>query len=373
MPLPLGQAVSLRLSSEAFDPYLIVRSPGGQQWDNDDAEPGNMAAGLELWPTENGAYELVATSYQAGETGPYTLVVRSGASQGAVPPATGPSTPPGTAVPPSASPGGGVVPPPQPPAVTPPTASGVRSQPGGGQVYGLYVGITNYPNNALPLCAEDAVKLAEDMRRAGLQTPAEQIVLTDQQATPAGLRQAFTRLHQQVGPNDLFIFFYSGHGGQSEEQPTSSELDRREESINLINGDVSDDELAQLLEGIRARVVLVALDSCFSGGFARDLVCRPGRMGVFSSDEDLTSNVAARFQAGGYLSHFLRLGLRGEADRSPRDGLLTAGELAHYLYTMFGSHLQDVPAVTTDHVQSHQHLVIDRGSVRVSTPLVSYR
>jgi cytochrome P450 len=61
-------------------------------------------------------------------------------------------------------------------------------------------------------------------------------------------------------------------------------------------------------------VSLLALDACFSGGFARDVVSRPGVMGLFSSEEDLTSAVADKFEAGGYLSHFLRAGLAGEGD-----------------------------------------------------------
>jgi hypothetical protein len=234
------------------------------------------------------------------------------------------------------------------------------------------VGITAYPTGRLPLCAEDAIKLAEDMRRAGLQSEGQQIVLTDANATAERIRQAFADMARRVGPNDLFIFFYSGHGSQTSEQSGSDELDRREESINTYQGDLADNEMARLFDQIRARVAIIALDSCFSGGFARDVISRPGRVGYFSSEEDLTSSVASQFQAGGYLSHFLRLGLRGEADRSPRDSVLTAGELSHYLYTMFGSHMQEVRASTVDRSESYQHLVIDRGSVRVSTPLVRY-
>jgi len=356
MQFQAGERVSFRVNSTQFDTYIIVRAPSGRQWDNDDIQPGNLNSGLDLTLTEAGNYRVMVTSYRPGMTGAYTLAVTRGGAAPAVP-----GQPPGVTPP---TPG-------QPPTPVPP--GGVRPQPGGGRVFGIYVGITAYPSGRLPLCAEDAIKLAEDMRRAGLQTAEQQILLTDANATPQGVRQAFQRMAGQVGPNDLFIFFYSGHGAQGSEQAGSQELDRREESINLIGGDLGDDEMARLFDQIRARVAIIALDSCFSGGFARDVISRPGRMGFFSSEEDLTSSVASRFQAGGYLSHFLRLGLRGEADNSPRDSLLTAGELTHYLYTQFGSHMQDVRASTTDQAEGHQHLVIDRGSVRVSTPLVSYR
>jgi len=357
-----GQRVSLRVNSTAFDTYLIVRAPSGRQFDNDDLQPGNLNSGLDVTLTETGQYSVVVTSYRPGETGAYTLAVTTGAGGAPLPTPGAPPMPgtPGVTPPMPGAPSGA------------PAPGGVRPQPGGGRVYGIYVGITAYPSGRLPLCAEDAIKLAQDMRRAGLQTEAEQILLTDANASAERVRQAFADMSRRVGPNDVFIFFYSGHGSQSGEQSGSTELDRREESINTYRGDITDDEMARLFGQIRARVSIIALDSCFSGGFARDVISAPGRMGFFSSEEDLTSSVAGRFQAGGYLSHFLRLGLRGEADSSPRDSLLTAGELSHYLFTMFGRHMQEVRAETTDSSQGYQHLVIDRGSVRVSTPIVRY-
>jgi hypothetical protein len=363
-----GQQVSIRVESSSFDTYLIVRAPSGQLWENDDVQSGNLNSGLDLTTTEAGGYQVVVTSYRPGETGPYTLTVTPGSQQPGMPfpgqPMPGmPATPSIPASPPT----------PGMPVPGMPAPGAPRPQPGGGTVFGIYVGITDYPSGRLPLCADDAIKLAQDMRRAGLQTEAQQILLTDRDATPERVRQAFADVARRIGPNDLFIFFYSGHGGQGSENPMSTELDRREESINLIGGDLTDDEMAQLFSQIRSRVAIIALDSCFAGGFARDVISQPGRMGFFSSEEDLTSNVASNFQAGGYLSHFLRLGLRGEADTNPRDALLTAGELSHYLYTMYGTHMQNVEASTTDQERNYQHLVIDRGSVRVNTPLVSYR
>jgi len=360
-----GRAVQLRLASSDFDTYLLVRSPSGRQWDNDDFQSGSLDSGLDLVPPESGEYSVAVTSYRPGETGAYTLTATHGGGEAGAAPAPGAPTPQS---------GAPVISPPGMPGSPLPAAApgAVRPQPAGGRVYGIYVGITDYPSGRLPLCAEDAIKLAQDMRRAGLQSEAEQIVLTDANATAERIRQAFADMSRRVGPNDLFIFFYSGHGSQGGEQGGSSELDRREESINTYQGDITDDEMGRLFGQIRARVSIIALDSCFSGGFARDVVSAPGRMGFFSSEEDLTSSAAARFQAGGYLSHFLRLGLRGEGDTSPRDSQLTAGELSHYLYTMYGRHMQDVRAETTDSAGGYQHLVIDRGSVRVSTPLVQY-
>ena len=58
----------------------------------------------------------------------------------------------------------------------------------------------------------------------------------------------------------------------------------------------------------------------------------------------------------------------GAADSEPNDGVLTVGELTHYLYTQFGAHAQDVHRAAT-----YQHLVMDRGAVRVDHVMWSYR
>ncbi|HHH27348.1 MAG TPA: hypothetical protein ENK57_03220 [Polyangiaceae bacterium] len=83
-----------------------------------------------------------------------------------------------------------------------------------------------------------------------------------------------------------------------------------------------------------------------------------GRAGMFSSEEDVTSAVAGRFRAGGYLSHFVRLGIQGEADQDPRNSILTVGELTHYAWRQFGQHAADVRM--RDGIQQ---LVVDRGAL----------
>jgi len=339
-----GETVHLRLTSSAFDPYLILKAPSGRQDDNDDINPQTRDAGLDVTLSETGNYTVMVTSYRAGEQGAYTLTVGRQGGGGAV-------TPPNN--------GGGTI-------AAPPNT-------GGGRVFGIFAGISDYANqNDLPECANDARKLAEDLRRVGLMDASQQILLTDSEATTTAIRQAFARMAQQVGPNDVFLFFYSGHGGQRPSQSDPNELDRRDETIVLYDQEMLDDEMANLYAQLHGRLGLIALDSCFSGGFAKDVIRAAGRMGMFSSEEDLTSSVAGQFQAGGYLSHFLRMGIAGEADSGPRDGTLTAGELSHYLFRQFGAHVGDVGATDQNFARSFQHLVIDRGAVSVSELLFAY-
>lgn len=327
-----GAPVRIRLTSSAIDPYLIVTTPSGRQIDNDDANATTRDSLVELPAAEAGTYRITATSYQPGETGAYALRFERG-----------------TAI---------------------PRADGGEGAGQGGRVFGLFAGITDYPPGVgdLPECANDAVKLAEALRDEGLLDASRQVLLTDAQATTTNVRSAMQRFAGEVGPDDVFVFFYSGHGGQRPGSRDAREIDGTDEFLVLHDGPLVDDELGQLFDGLRAQVAVVALDACFSGGFAKDLVTRPGRVGLFSSEEDVLSAVASQFQAGGYLSHFLRTAVSGEADRAPADRVLTVGELTHFLYTQFGRHAADVELQG-----AYQHLVVDRGAVHVDQVLWAYR
>ena len=323
-----GQRVSVELTSSAFDAYTMLRTPSGEQFDNDDGEDGTDSRQQLVLP-EDGEYEVLVTSYRPGETGSYRFTVESGRE--------------------------------------PERQAAVA---GGARVFAVMVGVSDYDGaqNDLPFTDEDARKLAEALDRDGSLNDAS-VVLTNAEATVAGVRSAFRRVAQAAGPDDMFLFFFSGHGGQEPTPVSAVEPDGKSETLVLRDGEIGDAELAQLFDSLDTRLSLLVVDACFSGGFARNVVDRPGVMGVFSSEEDLTSAVADKFQAGGYLSHFVRAGMSGEAD-GDGDRLVTAGELATYLRRQFRVEVEDVQAETQDGQRNYQNLVIDRGGVQVDDVIV---
>jgi hypothetical protein len=323
-----GQRVAVELTSSAFDAYTIVRTPSGEQFDNDDGEAGATDSRQQLVLPEDGEYRVQVTSYRPAETGSYRFSVDAGAE--------------------------------------PPRQASV---PGGPRVYAVMVGVSDYPTaNDLEFTDEDARKLAETLQREGSLNEAS-VVLTNAEATVAGVRRAFQQVAAQAGPEDMFLFFFSGHGGQEPVAVSGLEPDGKSETLVLSDGEITDAELGQMFSGLRTRLSLLVVDSCFSGGFARNVVDRPGVMGVFSSEEDLTSAVAGKFRAGGYLSHFVREGMAGHAD-ADSDRLVTAGELATYLRRQFRVEVEDVEATTQDGQRNYQNLVVDRGGVQVDDVIV---
>ena len=180
-------------------------------------------------------------------------------------------------------------------------------------------------------------------------------------------RSAFRRIAAAAGPNDLFLFLFSGHGDQVDVPVSAAELDGRAETIELYDAPMTDAQFAPLFASVRARMSLLAVNSCYAGGF-RSMVNRPNVIGMFSSEEDLTSLVASRFQAGGFLSYFLRTGISGEAD-DDGDRIITAGELSTYVRRRFRRE-GDVPATTREDERNYQNILVERGGVHIDDVIV---
>lgn len=322
-----GTPLEIVLASSELDTYLRLVMPDGSVLENDDDWDDASRSRLELTLPQSGGYELGATSYSPGEEGTYRLELRR---------------PPENRVPP------------------------VRGTPN--RTFALLVGISDYGGRAADLenTAEDARHLHRALlRRTGVQ-PEDAVLLVDAEATVARVRDSIADLAARMSPADQLLVFYSGHGGRvRRDRFQSADPDSVDETLSLYDGELVDDELASALGQVPGRTLLI-LDSCFAGGFAKDVISAPGRMGIFSSEEDVTSSVAEKFRAGGFLAAFLVDALEGDwADDG--DGHLTALELSHYLHERYRKDVKG--GGPEDFVRSggpqlgYQHLVVDRGSL----------
>jgi hypothetical protein len=160
----------------------------------------------------------------------------------------------------------------------------------------------------------------------------DSVLLVDENATRARLESAVRELGSRMTEEDILVFFFSGHGSRVARDDTPrDDPDGWDETISLYDGDYLDDELDQLLTSSTRGTVLVVLDSCLSGGFGKDVVSSPGRMGLFSSEEDVLSAVPDKFVAGGYLSHFFQEGVGQKQADTNQNREITALELSQYI------------------------------------------
>ncbi|MCB9422415.1 MAG: DNRLRE domain-containing protein [Ardenticatenaceae bacterium] len=134
---------------------------------------------------------------------------------------------------------------------------------------------------------KDATEIASLMQTQWGVQPENIVLLTESSATRAGILAALDSAAEKVcptaaasidavqacGANTLFIFYYSGHGGQTTDN-NGDEGDGLDEFIaaydtNLITGTyysvITDDDLEGRLAAILSERTLVIVDSCFSG------------------------------------------------------------------------------------------------------------
>jgi hypothetical protein len=101
--------------------------------------------------------------------------------------------------------------------------------------------------------------------------------LLNEQATRAGILTALTNFVAKAGPNDTVYIHYSGHGSQVEDQ-NNEEPDGLDETICPYDArtdnvpDITDDELARILDKLNVTSAVVVLDSCHSGTALRAAV-----------------------------------------------------------------------------------------------------
>lgn len=323
-----GETIRIELASSEFDPYLALVTPAEESIENDDYEGDTERSVIELTLPQDGRYRVMATSYAAKESGAYRLSLTAA---GAAAPVARRST---------------------------------------GRIHGVFLGIGDYPgdDSDLRYTAEDATRIRDALRNGAGMRAEDAITLVDSDATARNLRSAMRDIADRIRPEDTFVLFFSGHGNRVPRAagPETADPDGMDETIELYDGPLRDDELRDWFDGLEARTALIMLDSCFSGGFAKDLISAPGRMGIFSSEEDVTSQVADKFRAGGFLSAFLDEAIGDGLADDDRDGAVTALELSQFVHQRYRS---DVKAGSGSFVRTqgpqlgYQHLVIDRGSI----------
>ncbi|MCY3621900.1 MAG: caspase family protein [Gammaproteobacteria bacterium] len=290
------QTIVIDLRSADFDTVLRFRTPDGFEQENDDFEGSTDRSLIETVARQSGRYDVLVTSYGRRETGEYDLTLRLGDS--------------------------------------------VREQPvvreavgGESKVHGLFVGISDYPGDYqdLPHTAVDATVAFESLVSSDLMGVGDGILLTESTATRDNFVRSIEEISARADGNDVIVIFFSGHGGRRQTESDLMDPDGFDETLVLFDSEITDDELRNLIRDTKGESnVLVVLDACFSGGFQKDLISMPGIMGVFSSEENVTSAVAEKFRAGGFLALFFSDGVRGEAD-ADGNGAITALELGHYL------------------------------------------
>ena len=213
--------------------------------------------------------------------------------------------------------------------------------PADAKVWAVVVGVAAY--NHMPVLRytdDDAYRFFAFLKSLeGGALPDNQVtILIDEEATHDNIMETMQDVFGQAGPQDLVVFYFSGHGLNSSFLPID---------FDGYNNKISHEEIAEMFNKCRAKYKLCLADACHSGSlFAmRSGEEEPvlnqyyktlaksvsGTALIMSSKADETSLESAGLRQGVF-SHFLIRGLKGEADLD-KDKVVSIAELYDYIYS----------------------------------------
>lgn len=206
------------------------------------------------------------------------------------------------------------------------------------KIRALIIGVSDYNQmKKLAFSDDDAQRIFDFLQsEAGGSVPSSQIILMkDQQATHKNVMGAANQLFSKASPEDLILFYFSGHGLPGAFLPVDSDG-----VLHRINHQ----EIKTILLYSPAKFKLVFADACYSGSFRsvaeNESFSRPlyellaessGGLGLLLSSK--TEEFSHEFDGikSGVFSHFLIRGLTGEAEKN-KDGFVSVNELFDYVF-----------------------------------------
>jgi uncharacterized caspase-like protein len=181
----------------------------------------------------------------------------------------------------------------------------------------------------------------------------EEVFIKDENANKENITKQIEEFKNKIGPEDVFLFYYAGHGVMSMENAEGeSEFYIVTHDVTNLYGDaemlkekaVSASELMEFSRDIPARKQLFILDACQSGGaveaFAKrgasrekaiaQLARSTGTFFLTASQDIQYANEAGNLEHGLFTYAILEA-LEGKADGGLKDDKITANEIKSYV------------------------------------------
>lgn len=203
---------------------------------------------------------------------------------------------------------------------------------GTGQHWAVLVGVNKYEDQRnygqLQVCVQD-VHAIRDRLIAGDYDPARVRLLTDQTAElpiRANILTALQSVSDATDPNDLLLFYYSGHG--DEDGGESYLVSRDGRRLVLQDTAVPVSRVEEIMSSAQARAKVIVLDACHSGAdiggkgprpmseaFIRRVFEQAEGIAILASCKQGQLSYEWQAQAQSVFTHYLLEALAGEADR----------------------------------------------------------
>jgi PKD repeat protein len=138
--------------------------------------------------------------------------------------------------------------------------------------FGIIAGVADYPGTIpdLEYTDDDAIAMWETLTCDPEWAAGDVTLLLDGAATKAGVVHAIQEISSLIVEGDTLLFYFSGHGTVGPDVPPLDEADGKDEYLCLYGSTLpeflSDDELESLLSSCAGADMVIALDTCYSGG-----------------------------------------------------------------------------------------------------------
>jgi len=215
-----------------------------------------------------------------------------------------------------------------------------------GDLYVLSIGVSRYKNlpreEQLQFAHNDARAMAEFFKgqEGRLFRQVHVRLLVDEQATKEAIQSALFELIERVKRSDTVVLFFAGHGLRDEDFNyyfAPHELDLKD----IKGTGVATVVFETALSKVDAKQIFAFFDTCHSGGVLGELRVGTERLteglmkkaGVTVFCSSTGEEVSFEREAWGHGAFTLALleGLKGEADRLPKDGSVTIAELQAFV------------------------------------------
>lgn len=222
------------------------------------------------------------------------------------------------------------------------------------RLYLFVVGINKYknPKYTLNFAGADAQAFKEQMEKggAGIYGAVESIFIGDEMATKTNLFAKMEEVKAKAKKEDIFVFYYAGHGVMSEEAKAKYYLALHDvtqlygNNQMLIDKGISSEELQNISMQIPAQKQLFVIDACQSGGMTEMLASRGAAeekaiaqlarsTGTFWLAASGTQQFATEFEELGHgvFTYCILQALKGHADSGNKDQKITVNEISSFL------------------------------------------
>ena len=208
------------------------------------------------------------------------------------------------------------------------------------KVWAVIVGVASYNHiSSLRYSDDDAYQMFAFLKspEGGALADNQISILIDENATREKILKTMQNKFKQAGPDDLVLFYYSGHGAEGSFIPFDYD--------GSSGSRLSHSDVQEIFRSTKAKNKLCIADACHSGSLNRGersasilevtsnyyqaLVDSQGGMALMMSSKAEETSIEYQGLRQGVFSHYLIKGLKGEADRN-QDKIVTVEELYQF-------------------------------------------